>query len=459
MKLAEELSKLEIFTEVDQLKNNIDKHRPIPQEIQNKIFQKFRLEWNYNSNAIEGNPYTFGETVTFILHGITAKGKKLKDHLDIKGHNDAVDFLLRMIKDKRRLNEADIRSLHKIILVQEYTVDAITPDGKPTKKKITLGQYKSTSNHVKTETGEIHYYASPEETPILMKELLDWYNKSIQNENIHTLVLATLFHHKFVAIHPFDDGNGRLGRILMNLILMQRNFPPVVVKQEDKNNYYSVLSQADSGDYYPIVDYMRSLLIKSLETQYNGVMGLDVSEPSDIDKEIALFKASLDKKINVKEKRNKENIYNILKESILPLLTKLQKKCREFDDIFHEKKESISISFEKGGERKNLSSNDLQVIASNWLLEKNYHDNVGIITSFKYDYTWRGFKKGETPFSVWFLLEVQFEKFKYEIFDNNNKTLLKKSKFYPDQLMDEEVNYILEKTIRNVLENIKKRMN
>ncbi|MEN0006924.1 MAG: Fic family protein, partial [Bacteroidota bacterium] len=117
MSIERQLSTIDSIQKIDQLQAAIDSYRPIPEDIQGRIFQKFRLEWNYHSNAIEGNPYTFGETVTFILHGITAKGKKLKDHLDIKGHNDGINFLLGLVKDQRDINETDIRNLHKIILV------------------------------------------------------------------------------------------------------------------------------------------------------------------------------------------------------------------------------------------------------------------------------------------------------------------------------------------------------
>ncbi len=116
MKLEKELSKIPIVREIDALKQQVDELRPFSQEIQNRIMQKFRLDWNYHSNAIEGNPYSYGETVAFIMHGITAKGKKLKDHLDIKGHDETVIALLDLIKGERNFTETDIRSLHEMIL-------------------------------------------------------------------------------------------------------------------------------------------------------------------------------------------------------------------------------------------------------------------------------------------------------------------------------------------------------
>src|ERR1700744_2866698 len=212
LKLETEFSKAEILQEVDALKKQVDDMRPLPDDVEGRVMQKLRLDWNYHSNAIEGNRLSYGETVAFLMEGITAKGKPLKDHLDIRGHNEAINFLLSIVKDSRTLSEADIRNLHQMILVEPYDTEATTPEGLKTTKRITLGEYKTSPNHVKTATGEIHYYATPEETPAKMQELMEWYIEASSNKNIHPVVLAALFHHKFVEIHPFDDGNGRLSR-------------------------------------------------------------------------------------------------------------------------------------------------------------------------------------------------------------------------------------------------------
>src|SRR5215213_4130275 len=108
IELARALSNLPILKEVDDLKHQVDALRPLSREVEDRVLQKFRLDWNYHSNAIEGNPYTYGETVAFLMEGITAKGKTLKDHLDIKGHDDAIHYLLSVVKDKDyRLTESE----------------------------------------------------------------------------------------------------------------------------------------------------------------------------------------------------------------------------------------------------------------------------------------------------------------------------------------------------------------
>src|ERR1700744_3591219 len=131
-RLETEFSKTDIINEVDALKKKVDALRPLPPDVEGKVFQKLRLDWNYNSNAIEGNKLNYGETVAFLMEGITAKGKPLKDHLEIRGHNEAINFLLSIVKDTRPLSEADIRRLHKMILVEPYDVKAQTADGLPT---------------------------------------------------------------------------------------------------------------------------------------------------------------------------------------------------------------------------------------------------------------------------------------------------------------------------------------
>lgn len=159
---------------IQQLKQKLDVHRPLSSAIEDRIFQKFRLEWNYHSNNIEENSLTYGETKALILFNITAQGKPLKDHFEITGHDEAIKWIMEVVKEKRSITETFIRSLHQLILKESYYVDAITPTGKPTRKKTNVGQHKSSPNHVKTNTGEIFRFAEPEETHAKMADLIKW---------------------------------------------------------------------------------------------------------------------------------------------------------------------------------------------------------------------------------------------------------------------------------------------
>jgi Fic family protein len=320
-----------------ELKKILDKLRPIDMEQENRIMQKFRLDWNYHSNHLEGNSLTYGETKALILFGVTAQGKPLKDTLEITGHNEAINWVLDIVKENRSLTENFIRELHKLLLKESYEVDAITSEGKPTKKKIAIGTYKTTPNHVKTKTGEIFYFATPEETPSKMYDLLHWFaTKSIEKE-VNPILLSAEFHYKFIRIHPFDDGNGRTARILMNFILMQFGFPPTIIKsdKESKDAYFAALQLADAGNIEAFINYIAENLNHSLEIMIAGANGEEIEEPEDLDKEIALLEQRLsgfgDKIDKVK---SKENIGNIYVNTILITAKEIKQKLSKFEKYY-----------------------------------------------------------------------------------------------------------------------------
>lgn len=149
-----------ILDTIDQLKSELDALRPLPPEVVGRVGQKLRLEWNYHSNAVEGNSLTLGETRSLILHGITAHGKPMRDHLDIQGHDEAVKAVEDAVENEEALNEVFIRNLHRVLLREPYEMDARTPDGRAVKRLIAIGNYKAVPNNVLTTTGEIHYFTS-----------------------------------------------------------------------------------------------------------------------------------------------------------------------------------------------------------------------------------------------------------------------------------------------------------
>lgn len=282
-----------ILDRVDALKAEIDALRPIDPEQEARVRQMLRFDWNYNSNAIEGNTLTLGETRAFLLHGITAKGKPFRDYLDIKGHNEAIVYLEQMVRGEEPLTEVVIRELHRILLVEPYDVEAVTPDGRPTRRRIAIGQYKTAPNHVRTSTGEIHYYATPEETPARMGDLMAWYRRETEGGALHPMLLAATFHYRFVAIHPFDDGNGRMARLLMNLVLMQRGYAPIVIRLESRADYLLALETADAGELADFVVLVGEELIRSLELFVKAATNQDLQEPGAFERNVLRLREQL----------------------------------------------------------------------------------------------------------------------------------------------------------------------
>jgi Fic family protein len=319
--------------------------RPFSGEDEQRIMQKFRLDWNYHSNHIEGNQLTYGETKALLLFNITAQGKPLKDHIEMTGHNEAINWILEILKDERRLNETFIRQLHKLLLKEPYEVDAITPEGKPTKRTIKVGQYKSAANHVKTKTGEIFRFASVEETPAKMYDLLEWFSEEKDRKAKNTIILAAEFHYKFIRIHPFDDGNGRMARILMNFILMSNSYPPVVIKTEDKENYFAVLQLADAGQFTPYVEYIADNLNHSIELMIRGAKGEEIEEEDDLEKEIILLQTKLNEVGSViKYRKSQETITNFFNRNIEKVFNAFHSKNQLFNRYYVKHDYSIQIN-------------------------------------------------------------------------------------------------------------------
>jgi Fic family protein len=463
IELAKALSQLEILREVDDLKDQIDAMPPFTKEIAERILQKLRLDWNYHSNAIEGNPYTYGETVAFLMEGITAKGKTLNDHLDIKGHDDAIHYLLNVVNDKNyRLNEAEIRNLHKVLLKESYFSDAITADGMPTRKEIKIGSYKSSPNHVKTPTGAIHYYASPEETTIRMGELVQWFNVVSDNRDIHPVVVASLFHHEFAAIHPFDDGNGRMSRLLMNLILIQNAYPSVVIKQQNRNDYYQVLRQADAKDYRPFVEYIAGELLNSLDVILKGARGQSIEEVDDLDKEIALFKKALGKDLSQK-KVDKHVIQFQVENSIVPLFKEvLMKVTGEFSDLFFETKMNMKTESRIGGgdNHQRIAEPDeiKNAISINPILYINDPSERYQIKGLQLGIRFEGFKKAKEPFNAEIHLSIKFDDFKFRI-THPALEKMQVSRFYDEILTISEIQAIVKLLIKSFFLDLKSKVN
>ena len=229
--------------------NNIEKLykqwqalQPISQQAQERLNQKLMLEFNYNSNHIEGNTLTYGQTELLLLFGKVAEPAIMRDLEEMKAHNVALRMIEAEAREEGRpLTETFIRTLHQTLLREDYQVT--NPDG--TTYTIHVGQYKTRPNSVRTITGELFEYTSPEETPTLMADLIAWYNREEVAATLSPIQLASLFHYRYIRIHPFEDGNGRMARLLVNYILCKHGYPMIVVKSTDKNQYLSALNQCD----------------------------------------------------------------------------------------------------------------------------------------------------------------------------------------------------------------------
>ena len=255
--------------------------QPLSADDRNRLNRRFIIDFNYNSNHIEGNTLTYGQTEILLLFGKVIGEADVKDVQDMTASNVA----LRMASEEGNsfnipLTQNFICTLHKTLLREDYTVYRNLPGGVQTSYAVHAGQYKTRPNSVITRYGDCFEYASPEETPSLMTDLVDWYNKEEQKGKLHPVELAILFHYRYIRIHPFEDGNGRIARLMMNYILYRHNLPMVVVRSRLKTEYLEALhasdlmvgtspgdgAKASLKDITPFVQYCKKLFAHEIYT-------------------------------------------------------------------------------------------------------------------------------------------------------------------------------------------------
>lgn len=220
--------------------------QPLPKEKARLLLQKFSSEYNYNSNHIEGNTLTYGQTELLLLFGTVSGEGPLKDFVDMKASQVTVEMVKEAIQDKSLpLTQNFIRQLHQVLLREDYTVHRDLPGGAQTSYTVHAGQYKTRPNSVITRYGDRFDYASPEETPAMMSDLVDWYNTEESKGGMTPVELAALFHYRYIRIHPFEDGNGRIARLMVNYILARHGWPMIVIRNRKKADYLEALHRAD----------------------------------------------------------------------------------------------------------------------------------------------------------------------------------------------------------------------
>ncbi len=426
------------FEIIDQLKAKLEKLKPLKPEYQSKIDKKFRLEFNFNSNHLEGNTLTYGETELLLIFDDTKGNHTLREYEEMKAHDVAYLKIAEWADDTERpLLEQDIKNLNNIILVRPFWKEAITQDGQNTRRLINIGNYKEHPNSVRLANGEIFEYASPTDTPFEMQELIKWY-RSEENEN-HPVTLAAMLHYKFVRIHPFDDGNGRVSRLLMNYVLLKNGFPPIIIKSEDKQNYLSALHLADIGDYEPFILYVGQQVIRSLELSIKAAAGESLDEPGDLEKKLSVLKKKLKQDKDVTVKFDVDVLNVVLERTIFPLAINWEQMLKGFDSLFFSR--DVMLGHQFGAIRWNeVNSKSLSELYQSLLIAIKTGEKVDKLRFHSSFNKLRSLKNGGNYNGGFF--EVTFHQNAYEISFSGSKETI--SKLYDEELADEEMKTIVD---------------
>jgi Fic family protein len=216
-----------LLDKIAEKKRRLDQLRPLSAEALSKLQHYYDIEITYSSNAIEGNTLSPVETTLVIEQGVTIGGKPLKDHLEALDHYDAIRYVRELAREQSPLTESSVRDVHRLV------VQRARPD--------IAGRYADLSRYVRTETGR-YDFPSPAVVPALMGDFAKWLGAAVD-----TPETAFSAHRRLVDIHPFNDGNGRTARLIMNLILIRGGYPPIAVRPEDRPTYIATLQQSQAG--------------------------------------------------------------------------------------------------------------------------------------------------------------------------------------------------------------------
>jgi Fic family protein len=325
--------------------------QPIKEEYLQRLNRKFMLEFNYNSNHIEGNTLTYGQTELLLLFGKVVDAANMKDLEDMKASNVGLNMMQEQASSEYPLTESFIRQLHQTILREDYTVYRQLPGGQQTSYVVHAGVYKTRPNSVITRTGERFEYASPEETPALMKDLVEWYREEEQKGELTLAELCALFHYRYIRIHPFEDGNGRIARLLVNFILTRHHYPMIVVKSADKENYLNALStcdgfvgtspsdgaHADITKITPFVRYIEDCMEQALITCIKAAKGQSIEEDDDFMKELKVLERQKKQDIATelsKKKFSSNEVWNVLEYVFFPITESFEKAISSANEVF-----------------------------------------------------------------------------------------------------------------------------
>lgn len=285
------MSYTEKLKKIGELKGLTDGHGPLSNELLKKVNYKFRLEWNYTSNSMEGNSLTKSETRSVMIGNITVNGKPIKDVLEMKGHDEVISTILKMSRNELTISEKRIKEIHKGIMHEE------DPE-----KQHMIGVWKKDRNYIHNYKQERFDFVAPDEVPERMHKLVDWVNAErgkidrFEKDALHPVTLALQFHLDYVTIHPFYDGNGRTSRILTNILLIAYGYPPIYIKEGERTNYYQYIAdiQGYGGSPDVFYEYMADLVLRSQQLVFDAVTGKDIEEADDLDKKIFLLQKEMD---------------------------------------------------------------------------------------------------------------------------------------------------------------------
>ncbi len=226
-------------------KGLLDDARPLPHSALVKIKEALSVEWTYNSNAIEGNTLSLQETHVILNDGMTIGGKSMREHFEAHNHDKAIHYVSKLVEADAPFSSRVILDIHEIVLsnIEDHYAGRLRTGG------VRINGANFTPPNAR-------------KVPDMLDQLVEYI--LLNPDDLDIMSLASVFHHRFIWIHPFFDGNGRTARLVMNLLLMKAGFPPAIILRNDRKKYYTALNRANNGDYSKIGLLMYQAIERSL---------------------------------------------------------------------------------------------------------------------------------------------------------------------------------------------------
>ncbi len=450
----------DIKNKIDAIKEQISINGTLSKEQLNKINNKFRLEWNFNSNSMEGNTLTIEETRSVMVGNLDVHQKPIKDVLEMKGHDAVILEILKIGKGELRLSERRIKDIHRGIMHEEDPEE---------KKKI--GEWKTKNNEIINNKGEKYTFTDWQMVPEKMHDLLNRVNASIdaiqskQKNAPHPIDVALTFHLEYLEIHPFYDGNGRTARILTNLILISLGYTPFWISKSERDVYYNYISdiQGYGGKKEAFYQFVSGLIQRSEQLVLDVIQGKEIEDEDDFEKELEILKRQLKAKNDNVLRKSNEVIKELYNNSYRKLFEQFIEKSKKFDDMFVEKTfrntAEASTSFDKGIEYFDEFFANLDLLQSN--PDDHFYGEETKpkhIDHLRLSISYNGFRHDSTnTFGAYINIWIMFQDYYYIINDSNSyqgeEYICKK--LYSEPLTDVEIKEIVKKLNKKLLEDIK----
>jgi Fic family protein len=450
-----------LLEQIDENQKTIANYGTFDEAILKKINYKIRLDWNYYSNRMEGGTLTKAETRSVMVGNLEVAGKPFKDVAEMNGHDKAVIEVLKMSKGELRISEKRIRELHKTIMHEDEP-----------EKAAQIGIWKREPNEIINYKNEKIEFTSPENVANEVHEILNKTNAELDlfyknKSKKHALELAAQFHIDFVSIHPFYDGNGRMSRILTNILLMSCGLPAIVIKDEHKQAYYRLLAdiQAYGGKEDLFYEFLAQRVLETQKLVLDALEGKEIDEPEDLDKKLALLERELnaiDTGDELQKQFSQEVFFEMFEDWVKKLIQQTIPEIQKFNRLFSGTGHSLSI--ENSGFTTQFIDENADGVVSNFLNELNRHNkfvhfhNAVFRISTHYGALIKG---GLKTFGCNYFIEIRFESIKYEVYVddfNEESDKRKQSKLFEKllhkPLSDKEIHTVVKHLTDTIYEHI-----